>query len=497
MSSVTTQSPAALGAEAPPPRFDFPTRLPPMLVKELRQGLRTRGFVGGLIVVQAVMLIVFIWGFAADAVGGGWQKISEGFFWTVLGAVLLVAAPMRALASLGPEIELRTMDLLLLTRLDAWRIVWGKWISLQMQTLLLLATMLPYAVVRYFFGEVDLVSDFGVIAAMLGGGALFTGAALWASGLPKAVRILVIIGMVVMGFQLIGIGFARSAFGGASFFFGGSRDPVFAALLLAWSGSVLLLYSLVLAARWIAPPAENHSGIPRLVPLALAWPVPLLVAWDHMDMAAGQAGLTVFVTAFVAAVEFSSQREPMAVHLRGWMARGPLRGFLGQMALPGWPSAAVWLAATLAIFGGGWCVADFLTGRDLESTKVLWLLALGWAGLVFPVQLVSLIPSARKTAGVLYFTLHGLLGIFAIIAGNDDLGRLAPPIMRVFDWISHSVPTTSFWHALVEWDRPEKLPMVEFGQALGVALTIILLLVLSRDYWLKVRLMRARGRAPE
>ena len=482
-------------ADAPPPRFDFPTWLPPMLVKELRQGLRQRGFVGGLIVVQAVLLIVFVWGFATETGGGSSRSMIDSFFWGMMGFVLLASAPMRALSGLSAELDSRTMDLLLLTRLDAWRIVWGKWVSLLTQTVLLAVTLLPYAVVRYFFGAVDLVTDFQVIAGLLAGGAVLTGAGLWASGLPRALRVLVIIGLVLV----LLAGMNGMMFGmrhGASVWGTGSPGLVWA--LVLWAGALGLLYSLALAVRWFAPPAENHAILPRLVPFGLVLPIPVLVAFGRMEEAAAQTVLTLVALALAAAIELAGTREVMAIHLRAGMARAGWRRTAGLLFLPGWPSACGWLAAMALLGLACWGLADVVSIKDLKFLQVAWLVVLGWAGLVFPILLVSLVPTVGRVSGALYFGLHGILGIFAVMAGSSGLSRLAPTSMLIMDWISHAVPTTSFWHALVEFDRPSELPAVGFGQAVGVSVTLALMLWLARPYWDRVRFMQLqikRGQA--
>ena len=489
MSNETTGAGKAAAQTAwEPPQYDFPTWLPPMLVKELRQGLRTKGFVGGLIAVQAVLALVFIFSFATETVTNGGKGPTEIFFWLITGCVLLVAAPVRALSALGPEIEQRTMDLLLLTRLDARMIVWGKWVSLQAQTLLLLATLLPYLVVRYFFGSVDLVNDFAVMAGMLVGGSVLSALGLWASGLPRALRLLIVVAMVFILPSVFGAGFARS-FGGATGS-GGGWDGLLLWSLGLWNAAVGLLYMLVLAVRWFAPPAENHAALPRLVPLALALPAVFLVSTGRMDLAVAQLAIVSGGLVFVAAVELVTVREPMAIHLRGFMARGGWRCALGLLALPGWPSAALWLAVNLGIAGAGWAIVGAVLGPDAQTARVLGCLALGWAGMVFPIVLVSLIPSAAKTAGPLYFLVHVLLGAVVVIAGIEPLSVVVPGFMQMLDWISHAVPTASFWHAALEFKKPSTLPGVIIGQTAGLLLTAGLTYWVSRPYWERVRWLR-------
>lgn len=481
---------------AVPPRFDFPTWLPPMLVKELRQGLRQRGFVGGLIVAQLVLVIVFITGFASDTGNGSSRGMIDGVFWGTMFGTLLVGAPMRALIGLSAELDARTMDLLLLTRLDAWRIVWGKWVSLMVQTLLLVVTLLPYAVVRYFFGSVDLVSDFETIVTMLGFGAVLTGAGLWMSGLPRVPRALAVAAAVFLTLTSMGGVMSRGVFGSSGGgIFSASAGSVSAWLMWVicfWCGAWLLAYTLMMAVRWFAPPAENHAIGPRIVPLLLALPAVVLALNGNQPEAAAFAAIWLVVLAGVAGIELAGTREVMAIHLRGWLGCDGWRRVVGAMFLPGWPSACAWLAAMLGLVAAVWGVADMVMAEDLHAAGVLWLLVLAWTGLVFPILLISLVPTVGRVAGVLYFILHAVLGIFAVMAGSDGLGRMAPTSMRVMDWISHAVPTTSFWHALVEFEKPSELPAVEFGQAVGVSVTLAFMLWLARPYWTRVLMMRRR-----
>lgn len=478
----------------PPPRFDFPGWLPPMLVKELRQGLRQRGFVGGLIVAQVVLVIVFITGFATDTGNdAGSRQLIDGVFWSTMFAICFLVAPMRAMAGLSTELDARTMDLLLLTRLDSWRIVWGKWVSLISQTLLLVVTLLPYAVVRYFLGAVDLLADIAMIALMLWGSLVITAAGLWMSGMNRVLRLMLVIGGIVGAFSVMGSMFGRG--GSASFHGVGlvSGTAIFWAGIAAWLwwGACLVGYCLMMAVRWFAPPAENHAPGPRLMPLALALPIPLLAGLTSSpEPTIVLTGLWGAAAGVIALIELASARELMAIHLRGEAGRGGLRRAVGAMLLPGWPSAALWLAVLLAGVVSVWGVVDWQSSEDLRFSAVPWLAVLAWTGIVFPAVLVALLPTARRVGGVLYFVMHALLGIFAMMAGSSALGRKSPKLMQALDWVSHAVPTTSFWHAAIELKRPSDLLAVEFGQAIGVSVTLALMLWLARPYWLAVRLMR-------
>ncbi|GAH00794.1 unnamed protein product, partial [marine sediment metagenome] len=103
---------------------DFPNWLSPMLVKELRQGLRTNMFSVAFILLQAFMVLCILIGAASPG-----SNDSSGAFWTFVVISLLIVQPLRGFNALSSEYQLNTMDLIQLTRLDTWRITLGKWIA--------------------------------------------------------------------------------------------------------------------------------------------------------------------------------------------------------------------------------------------------------------------------------------------------------------------------------------------------------------------------------
>ncbi|MES2596590.1 MAG: hypothetical protein V4662_14695 [Verrucomicrobiota bacterium] len=148
---------------------DFSDRLSPMVVKEMRQGLRTRFFTAALIVFHAVLgclMMAFISSFDH-------QEIHE-MFWTVISVTLLAVLPSRAFDALHSEVKDGTLDMLLLTGMPSFRIVWGKWVSLYSQTLLVAGSLLPYMIVRYQFGGVEIVREMLSLLALVVGSGLAT-----------------------------------------------------------------------------------------------------------------------------------------------------------------------------------------------------------------------------------------------------------------------------------------------------------------------------------
>ena len=121
-----------------------------MIVKELRQGLRTWVFASAFITLQMLLVLTL----ALTAAAGNTEAASY-FFWWLIGLILIGIMPMRGFNALTDEIRMQTLDLLVLTRLSAWRIAFGKWVALVSQSALLTLSILPYVVLRYYHGGVD------------------------------------------------------------------------------------------------------------------------------------------------------------------------------------------------------------------------------------------------------------------------------------------------------------------------------------------------------
>ena len=197
-----------------PVKDDFADWLNPMLVKELRQGLKTKAFVIVFVLVQVALVILMGFRLLAQNDPFGYTAgMLDGLLWTAIGGALLVLMPLRALTAISEEDKANTLHLVQLTRLSSTRIVWGKWIALVSQTLLLSVAILPYAVLRYFFGGIDIVSDLLALMWMLGGSLMLTAGCLVLSTLPMGTRVILLAGGVpgTMVFTSIGAGLAVGA----------------------------------------------------------------------------------------------------------------------------------------------------------------------------------------------------------------------------------------------------------------------------------------------
>lgn len=144
---------------------NLPDRFGPMTVKELRQGLRRNMFVIPFLAIQALAAAAMAVEFGRDA-GGRFSTFPgvlnvillfvNGPFWMVVSAVCVLVMPLGGLALMGQEMEEGNHELLLLTRLNRWSVVRGKFLMLWGLCLLTFLSLLPYVVVRYFIGGIEL-----------------------------------------------------------------------------------------------------------------------------------------------------------------------------------------------------------------------------------------------------------------------------------------------------------------------------------------------------
>ena len=134
-----------------------------------------------------------------------------------------------------------------------------------------MAALLPYAVLRYYFGGVDVLNDLAIIAHMLMASMVLTAGAVALSAAPLAVRILVLIGVLpAMTMGLSGFAMMRV--------FGGFASGMIISSSLGGPGwwllpcmTALYVYMLLeFAAAKFAPPSENHPARKRTAALLLS-----------------------------------------------------------------------------------------------------------------------------------------------------------------------------------------------------------------------------------
>ena len=401
----------APAAPPAPPRWpgnDFPAWMNPMLVKELRQGVQSGVFAWTFVLLQGAMFVLMTMWLVSDATRPGYPgdegRFYHGLFWTLFGGAAVLAIPMRAAGSMAMERQGLSLDLLRLTRLSATDIVFGKWLATMAQIGLLAVSILPYVVLQYFFGGLDVVGNLATLALVVLVAAVTTAVSIALGRLPPIVRgvLMLACGYVTLGPVFFGGVFSGMAGPGAIPWWTFGLAIIVASLLTA----VLLEYS----AAAIAPAAENHAGRIRflvVVAVALALVAGRFIAQDTSRMLAVLASA---MTLAVVAVEFTTNASPvLAVYAP--FARFGLPGRLAAaLFTPGWATALPFLfVATLP-----WLVARAPSGEPLLGTAGMINLVVALAAMVLPVPLMALFPAGRRRWTALLLVHATSFALFAI-----------------------------------------------------------------------------------
>lgn len=350
---------------------DFPDRLSPMVVKELRQGLRTKLFGGVLLVLHALLVLITLMG-GASADG---SETTKALMDSLVVLVMCFIFPLCGFSALAGEMKANTIDMLVLTRLSAGRIVFGKWAAIVVQSLLVAVSVLPYMVARYMYGGSDLLADFITLANLWLSSAVLTAGVVALSTQRKFfVRVMMIAVPLLMvmltSFSWTMVRAFSSAFPGA--------PTVETRLLaiLAWVGfATWLIFAFLSAgASRIAPPASQLPAVKRLVNF-----VALLVcaAVEQLLFKTVAVSWLVMLVASVDALT-DDQSYVSSVYLpfyrRSWWGR------LAALVLaPGWMHGFLYsMLLAVTVMGIQFALKDYL------NVAKFWVEACGiWAAVFF------------------------------------------------------------------------------------------------------------------
>ncbi|PTY01355.1 hypothetical protein DB346_13565 [Verrucomicrobia bacterium LW23] len=481
--STDPQAPAPLGtgaAAAPPPRSTLETMreewtarikeressdwLSPMLVKELRQGMRGKLFASAFQLVQAAMLFtVFI------SMTAGSQ--ADPFFWVILAVPLVLIIPLNGFGSVYAELRTGTIELVFLTRLSALRIVAGKWVALMAQASIFACSVLPYAVLRYFLSSgTDIIAELLFLMYLVLGCGLFTAIGVALSPIESRwLRPILLIGAII-GLCMMLISFtsmlAYSAWGTGGG--GSSYDNLGTSLLyIAIYYPASLLLALELSATQIAPIAENHATRKRL----LGWTVlgvGTLAALFTTHVPPAASLMPAFILLGIIFLDALCEEQTCVPSVYVPFVRYGILGRLASWFLaPGWVSGLVYTTVTYVAaialcigavvahvaLGGDWVKASAL--EELQSidsiTSISLLLTALYGSLIFPLALLKIaMPRLRMVfAGFIiiylispFFSL--VLAAFQMLSDIQVVGAVlicfCPPTMLSVGLFESNIP---------------------------------------------------------
>ena len=501
-------------APTPPPvphaLDEFSDRISPMLVKELRQGLRAKTFVIVFLALQALLAVVLLSAIGASSAESSGQRVSTIIFFFFSLAVLIVQ-PLRGIGALHNEIKGNTIDLMVLTRLGAWRIVLGKWVSIVSQSALLLTAITPYLILRYFFGRMNLFAELNLLLLIFIGSALFTAITVGLSAINSIIirGLLPLIFAIYLGGGIFAVTFDSSSDFGDLIEFCSLQEKGTGWALLA--GLVAAGYfgwsTLALGASMIAPMAENHSSMRRLITLVAVAVFAIIAAVADFPREALGPILLMFCAPAIG-IALTEPLQLLPPICRPFLRFGTLGKTAGRFFYPGWPSGVLFTGLLIAL--GTFVILNHLSpsrplGRHFEPT--FYVMMLGSLGtLLLPGLIMRILPARINRSFAIYLLILAILialsiGVAIIADEVDDTS---------FVWLLSWIPPVQF-NLLSEANReyyssygssgtlpatgPDFAPIVTIGIATCVAYYLGLLICAVRSFHI-IREVEAEAATP-
>lgn len=410
---------------------DFSDRFSPMLVKELRQGLRTHSFVILFLILQGLLALILLTIAAADPNAGGIVSSIIFFFFSLS---VLIFQPLRGMSAISSEVKADTIDLMSLTKLSAWRIVFGKWSSIMGQTTLLLFAIVPYLILRYFFGGMQLFSELLLLFSVFLLSGVFTAVTVGLSAstlaFVRAIPLLVGLSFIWLIPMLVFDDFDALL----ESFTPQSKNHWFGLISAYAIAAFVGYFFLELAATAIAPSAENRATRKRLVALLI---VPIVFTALHGVEYEAAWALSFILLGMLALDLFTESIEYPSVVLTPFLRFGILGKIAARFLAPGWATGTLFHLLLFGIL----VLLSLLLGDELRTdtdTSIMLSITLGI--IYLPLLLVHVFRKRISNRLVTYLLfsvfLFGLMPLFAILENIGDAKMLA----WCFCFIPHVIP---------------------------------------------------------
>jgi hypothetical protein len=187
---------------------DVADRVNPIVVKEVRQGLRTRVFWIFFSLMLVACLFISLFAFAMnDGIG---DRTGQGAFiayFVCLGFVQFFVIPYAAYRSMAREAEDETWVLLQLTGIGPRRILAGKLSSSVLQGTLYASAATPFLLFSYFLNGIDLPTIVVGVAIAMGYQVFLVAVSVSLATLAESRLVRSLLHFVLLGVLLQGLGF--------------------------------------------------------------------------------------------------------------------------------------------------------------------------------------------------------------------------------------------------------------------------------------------------
>lgn len=198
----------------------------PILVKEVRQALKSWTFLATFLLLLLSSWLVSIFGvlFAGSSIQFGRMGMSFFYFYIgILSFASYIVVPFLAYRSLLSERDQSTFEVLSITTLRPKQIIWGKLLTAVVQLFVYFSALTPFIAFTYLMGGIDILSIMvalvwttlaavGLSMITLTNSTLFQGKG-W-----QSLQTLAVLGALLSAFtMLLGMGVAGASAGGAMF----------------------------------------------------------------------------------------------------------------------------------------------------------------------------------------------------------------------------------------------------------------------------------------
>lgn len=455
----------------------------PIVVKEVRQGLRQRLFVVFFTLMLVSCVVISLVAFAAsdgNEPRAGQFTFSAYFF--ALGAVEFFIIPYSAYRSMAREREDETWVLLTLTGLGPRRILAGKILSFVLQGFLYMSAAAPFLIFSYFLNGIDLPTILVVLLLSSAFHIFLVAVLVSAATLAEARITRALLHFVVLGGLLqavgtgIGVGIALTELTKSWSFSNLETVAALAAVYFFVTTALLLFES---AASRLSLSTEPYARGPRLAFAAQVVAVAAFFVWAALVdskvtlVPVGALVLTGYLAFFGTAI--SADLDGMSkVHWTGGTARwnvlkpGALRGFVLTLLCA---AAALALAITPVVLDPG-------TDEEVVAVAVLAVLYL-LSYLSASHVVARLIPGPASQTGVM----ARLMALMLVTVGTG-----VPPLLGAFAE-DPAMPLLNIFNPIIG------LVNVGNGKASGTILAVnaVVALVLTLTAFV---VLRARDKEP-
>lgn len=416
---------------------DFSDRLSPMLVKELRQGLRARTFVIVFLTLQGLLGLVLLTSIAsAEAPQRAGETITSIIFMFFAIAVLVIQ-PVRGIGSLHREVQGQTIELMVLTRLSAWKIVLGKWVSIVSQSALIFAAIIPYLILRYWFGDMNLFGELSLLCIVFILSSVITAIIVGISCVPSVI-LRGLVPLIAAAFGLWAIPllcfegefdeFVTLAAMQTPESFWGVVLGLLCAVYLGWT-------ALGVGAAMIAPAAENHSTVRRLLAITL---MILLATLASFTTAPAEAWVTVIALILIPSliIEITEPMLLLPPVCRPFAEKGAMGKLAGRFLYPGWPSGVLFSLLMIGVAGLSCSFAG--VGSMAPSGQIVAISLLG--SLLMPAAAMSFFEKRIKHRLSVYLLLLSAVGIvtFVLALVVNELPPTSRGFLAWLTWLPQS-----------------------------------------------------------